>query len=179
MTCLALVAGAGACAEPDRECEKAEEHCASGVAYTCDEYQSGHGSGSRWAAERCAGSDECKTDQYGAFCTVNASPDPQCAGQNTTYCSNAKAVTCRAGFSIDWSACATCSADGTACENGVGTYCGATGACPPGLLCEDFCRIPCPCADGAACPACGTFSEVAGYSWTCKNDVCQSVPTPL
>lgn len=179
---LAMFASLGSClVGPERECEKADEHCADGVAYTCAAYAAGTSGGTKWDPKRCASAEHCRTYQYGAFCTLDPAPYPECAGQTVALCDATHAVVCQAGYRVEWAACAACSADQRTCDQGVWKQCGSgNGSCLPGLVCENgFCEIPCTCPEGSECPACEQYGAIAGQLFRCKSSICRVEPLPL
>lgn len=158
---------------PERECEKADEYCADGIAYTCVEYEAGARNGSRWHPVPCASPGRCQTFEYGAFCTLDATPDPKCAGQTVLVCDGTEAVRCQVGYRVEWSVCSVCDAEQATCAEGLWKPCDHT-ACLPGLECVDgFCEIPCSCPEGAECPACSQYGAKAGHVFLCEGNICR------
>ncbi len=180
-TWIALLCASSSCKlEPERECERADEHCVGEIAHTCSETQGSLGNGSEWVLERCASADHCRVGEYGAFCTLEPTPDPKCGGDSTSYCDGKAWVSCMDGFPVQWIACSACSADGRSCTSGVGTSCGPSAACMPGLVCDEFCEIPCSCPDdGTECASCKAFAGHAGYFWKCQDNACFSAQLRL
>ncbi|MFO0564913.1 MAG: hypothetical protein U0263_04575 [Polyangiaceae bacterium] len=165
----------GACQlTPERQCELADDHCEGAIAVQCRDYDTPTGNGSRFTRTRCLSPDTCKTDAYGAFCTLDPQVDPRC--DPGTFCEGNVGVSCRSGYRVTWTKCGICSVkDGVpSCSGGVGHGCGK--GCPAGATCVGLeCHVTCDCPTGTECASCSDFGATAGDFWTCVNHVCQLV----
>jgi hypothetical protein len=178
---MGVASEAGCLYGPDRECEHGEDHCEGSVAYYCTEYDTSSGNGTRWQTTQCASADRCKTDESGAYCTVEPDHNPLCPPELTggilRICDGADGVHCRSGFVTDWFHCASCTGFAE-CEGDIKGACpDLAHPCASGLTCIDnLCVGLCSCPPGIECSECDSFGKYARLKWICDQGVCKVHP---
>jgi hypothetical protein len=190
---------AATCTAGERRCNGGQiEECTthpSGTDVSADPPSASHhkSSPSTWEAQgSCGSADRCQTDtrvdEYGqtkadAFCSIEATRDPQCNGGSSYACGgtspSSTLVTCREGFAIERQTCSTCDTEGD-CNGGNFVSCKVDGDCAAGLTCVgNTCEMPCTCAEGADCASCNVLDETtngptqgAPFTWVCGATYC-------
>lgn len=112
-----LVTLLGACKHAD-ECRYDEFSCDGDVAMECVHVEASNGSYYAWQSTAC-GAGKCKLDTSaeakGAFCALDAAPEPRCDEQRSTFCNGTTLTSCRAGYAVSALDCAVADPAGGFC----------------------------------------------------------------
>jgi len=175
----------GAC-ERDDQCRGGNFRCDGDVAMNCVNYAAKHDEYFVWHSTPC-GAGKCQLDgaTSGAFCALEAAPEPRCDRQRWGFCDGTTLVSCRAGYVVASRDCATSGAEPKVCvpltrhevgdEQPLNAMCasqpepsstcgdnGSSDSCDGSeiVLCQhgyEVGRIP--CAEGSSCDRSGICSK--------------------
>jgi hypothetical protein len=93
----ALVAGVGCNFRHADDCQSSDSRCTGDMLAECVLMEDGNGSYWTWSATSC-GAGSCETDDQGAFCALDAAPDPSCSADGKPVCIDTTVTQCRSGY---------------------------------------------------------------------------------